>query len=330
MTPKPVIYLFYGDDEYTLSQQVKAFKERMGDPSIAEMNTTWLEGESTTLTTLSNASLTAPFLAERRVIVVQDFVSQLKNPEDQSQFLSFLQRIPQSSALILLEIQNLSPDHWLIQWGKKHHSRIFIRQYSIPKGYEFNRWIQNQAQMLGGEIKPDAAGLLASIVEEDVRMARQELDKLMAFVNYSRPIEVEDVNQLTSIVIQGNIFKLVDAVSTGRIKQATATLHQLLEEHDPLYIFGMIIRQFRLLLQAREVVDSGKDSPDVLLMLKIKPYESKKITQQVYSFDLKTLEKMYHSLLETDIAIKTGELEDGVALDLLITELTLSHPVTHS
>ena len=94
-------------------------------------------------------------------------------------------------------------------------------------------------------------------------------------------------------------------------------LHQLLDEQDALSIMGMIVRQFRLLLQAREVLDKGGREADIARELKTIPFIANKLAVQARHFTMGSLENIYHRLLELDEAIKTGGMEDVLALDLL-------------
>jgi len=64
---------------------------------------------------------------------------------------------------------------------------------------------------------------------------------------------------LTPYVPEANIFRLVDAIADGRGEQALTLLHRLLAEkgEDVLRTYGMIVRQFRLLLQTKEHLMMG-------------------------------------------------------------------------
>ena len=84
----------------------------------------------------------------------------------------------------------------------------------------------------------------------------------------------------------------------------------------------MVVRQFRLLLLAREVLDGGGNKADVIRDLKIHPFVADKLLGQVRRFDLHTLEMIYHRLLDLDEAIKTGEIPADLALDTLVAALT--------
>jgi DNA polymerase-3 subunit delta len=186
------------------------------------------------------------------------------------------------------------------------------------------RLIQEQAKAAGGQISSQAAALLASLVGDDPRLADQEVRKLLAYVNYSRTVEPDDVEALTADVWQGDIFVLVDALGNQDGRKAQAMLHRLLETQDAPSIFGMVVRQFRLLLLAREVLDQGGRVDDVGRELKVHHFVAEKVTSQARHFTLPVLEAVYHRLLEMDEAIKTSQMEGDLALDTLVADFTQS------
>ena len=122
---------------------------------------------------------------------------------------------------------------------------------------------------------------------------------------------------------------LVDALGNRDGKQAVNMLQRLLEQQDAKSIFPMVVRQFRLLLVARDVLDRGGSDQDVVNALSPEPFRVNRyiaehnITRQARQFSLPTLEFVYHRLLELDAAMKTGQIEDELALDTLVAELML-------
>jgi len=93
----------------------------------------------------------------------------------------------------------------------------------------------------GGAISPRAAYYLGELIEGDTRLATQEIKKLLAFADYKRPIDVEDVELLTADVNQGDIFKFVDLLGSRNRRAAIGMLERLLERQDNLLLFGMVI-----------------------------------------------------------------------------------------
>jgi len=163
----------------------------------------------------------------------------------------------------------------------------------------------------GGSIEAGAAQLLAELADDDAERADQELAKLLDYVDYARPIRAEDVERLTPFHSQADIFDTVDALGRRDARTALARLQRLLENQDPHYAFVMIIRQFRLLLRAREALDAGQNPAQIL---GIHPFVAGKVTEQARNFTLVDLERIYHRLMEIDLADKTGQLQLDSAL----------------
>jgi DNA polymerase-3 subunit delta len=131
------------------------------------------------------------------------------------------------------------------------------------------------------------------------------------------------VTLLTPYVPEAKVFDMVDAMAEGRAEAALTMLHRLLAEkdEDPFRVYGMIVRQFRLLLTGKEYLVSGGYPNQMADALRMNGYVAKKIAQQSRGFTLAGLERVYRSLLDNDIKMKTGRIEPGLALDLLIASL---------
>jgi DNA polymerase-3 subunit delta len=100
-------------------------------------------------------------------------------------------------------------------------------------------------------------------------------------------------------------------------------LHQLLEEGEPpLRLLGMLARQVRILIQVSELRAEGMTQSAMAKRLKLHPYVVKKGAAQALNFGTKQLEKAHDLLVQTDWKIKTGEMEDVLALDMLVVDLT--------
>ncbi len=320
----PTIYLFYGDDEYALQGAANRFKARVAESGSADMNVTTLDGASISLRELTAITHAMPFLADRRVVILINPIKLSTGKGQRKKFLSALETIPPSTACVLKVESNLKPGHWLMKWAQGQKGRAYIKAFSLPKGHNMTMWIQDQAKSLGGEFSRQGAARLAVLVEEDPRMAAKEIEKLITYANFQRPVTAEDVDLLTPDVRLGDVFDMVDAIGYRNGEKALRMLHRLLAENHPLQLYGMIIRQFRLLIQVREMLDENPRASyqNIAKKMGVHPYPIKKLLPQTRYFTLKTLEKIYHQLLEIDEDIKTGKIEPTLAMDMLIAELT--------
>ncbi len=327
---KPVIYVFHGDDELAITEAIGSLKARLGDPSIVDMNLTTLDGRSFSIEDFETASKSMPFVADRRLIVVSHPLAYMSHEPNRSRLLALLEQIPEQNAVVLVEYRPLlierekrqGKTHWLQAWGKTMGAKVFIKEFMVLRGSQLTGWIMERARQAGGQFEPRAAGLLASLVGDDLRLADQEITKLLTYVNYERPVEEKDVNELTPLLEERNVFELVDALGNRDRKTAIGVFHQLLVDQDQLRIFSMIVRQFRLLLLTREIMDHNGMEADIASRLKLHPFVARKIISQARRFSQNQLDMIYHLLLEIDSETKTGVMSVDLNVDLLIAEIT--------
>jgi DNA polymerase-3 subunit delta len=328
----PVVYLLHGEDEYAIARFVSELESRLGDPAMAAMNVTHLDGRTYHLEELPSVVNAMPFLSKRRLVVLTNPLASLNSPSARQIFLGQLEAIPRTTALVLIEHRMLTENkdrregkiHWLEKWALAAGERVYLKAFPLPKGVMMSRWIQDQARRVGGKFTPQAADLLASLVGGNPRLADQEIHKLLAYINYQRPVDIDDVENLTPDAGQGDIFALVDSLGERNGRKAMRMLHRLLEEKEPSYIFGMVVRQFRLLLQTRELLDTGRRKEDIAGELKVPFFVADKLISQARHFSLSDLEMTYHHLLDLDEAVKTSQMPSDLALDNLVATLTSS------
>lgn len=316
--PPPRVYLLVGDDRFAITEFVSTLRSKIGDTTVADMNTQQFSGDHLDRGGFEEACMSIPFLSSRRIVVLDNAQDVLK-PKDSREFLiALLDRLPDSTALVLIENTQVrgskskkkpSP---LVSWVDANSDHGKIWRFSSPHGAQFISWVQERCQSLGGSISADGARLLAESVMDDPYLAQQEIVKLLDYVNYERPVELVDVEKLTPFRGQTNIFAMVDAVGERRMSDANRYLHSVLSEEDSFYVFAMIIRQFRLLIQAQSALEEGKEIASVLNLPK---FVAQKITSQARAFSDSELERIYHELLTIDISVKNSTINLDAALE---------------
>jgi DNA polymerase-3 subunit delta len=323
----PTIYLLYGNHDLAFSEFVLRLREKMGEPSTANMNIDTFTPSNFNLANFQQVCASFPFLSRRRLVILEQPTQQSSDEQIKDPFFALLESLPETTALILIENVDFKSTKGkipkklsdLIHWLENHQPSAYIKRFEIPHGPHFVRWIRQLVHELGGEIEPHAAQLLAEFVNEDPHLTLQECSKLLDYVNYERPIEVEDIEKCTPFQRQSDVFAMVDAIGQRNGSQALQWLRQLLQDDSPIYAFGMIVRQFRLLLLTKEVQVKRQDPKDAL---HLHPYVAGKIIAQAKNFSLEDLQKIYHHLKEIDLASKIGQDDLEVSLERFVAQLT--------
>jgi DNA polymerase-3 subunit delta len=323
----PTFYVLHGDDEFSCQAQVQAMRAQMGDPDTAALNITVLDGKTASATDVIAAARSMPFLSDKRLVIVEGMLSWLTRrgasksaKAELDQIQDALPSLPEWARVVFVEIQTLSDRNPILKLAKTEPGG-FHKAFNPPRNAV--SWIKNQARdEHQAEIESAAAMALAAVIGEDLRAADSELAKLAAFVDGERPITENDVALLTPYVSEANVFEMVDALGRRDGAAAARLLHRLLEQDEPLRLLGMIVRQFRLLIQAREFLNEGGAPRQIAQTLGVHPFVGEKLAGQAGAFTLSQLERIYRFLLDTDLGIKTGRVSDVLALDLLLAGIS--------
>ncbi len=329
--PKPTFYVFHGEDEFTRSETLADFKRRLGRLDTVGLNTTVLDGKRLTLGELHHACDAIPFLADRRLVIVEGLLSGLTPRKGHTlsdakrklldDLADYLPHLPPTTRLVLVEERSLPSTHPILKLAKREQ-RGYVKRFERPDAKALPRWIKGRVQKHGGDIEPQAAHRLAAIVGANLRLLDQEIVKLVTYSDGERAITEADVALLVPYSQDAVIFDLVDALGHRDGSTAAKTLHRLIDEGEhPLGLLGMITRQFRLLIQVKTLKAKGASSRDVAKRLGIHPFPARKLHGQATHFTLAQLEKVYRHLSEIDLDIKTGRIDAEVALDLLVAGL---------
>lgn len=317
-----MLYILHGENELERHEALNTIIEKSGLASdLREMNTEVLADAVLTPGRLRQACGALPFLGEVRIVIVRDGLGK-PNTKAAEELVASLDETPSTTWLIFDEGQSISPKHPALR--EDQDLDIEVRHFALPTARELPGWIIQRTQAYGGRIDPRAAALLAQNIGGNLRLLDQEIRKLLLYVGDRQHVTTEDVQVMVPYVQSADvIFQMVDAVGQRDARRAALDLHRLLEvgEH-PLSIFGMIVRQFRLLIQVRWLADHHCPQQQIASRLNLRPFVVRKIQAQSDHFTPVQLRAAYHLLMETDLAIKRGEMPAETALDVLIAQLT--------
>ena len=326
-----MIHIFYGGDELSLEEAVASMKAAIEPEELRDVNVTTLEGAEASFEQLAATCDTVPFLADRRLVVVRGLLTrfeagrQTRGGPGEPRGLGpwealpeYLPSLPATTGLAFAD-GRLSERNPLLAALRPLAE---ISTFPLPTGPRLRGWIRSRAATYGVEIEPPAVEALAEAVGSNTRMLDAELRKL-ALYRWGGAIGRQDVEEMVAHSREANIFAAVDAVLEGRTGVAIRQVHQLLEAgRPPSYVLVMIARQVRFLLLAKDLRGRGVPEGELGSRLSLSGFPLRKTLEQEGKFGHASLAHIHHKLLETDVSVKRGELDDQLALDVLIAELT--------
>ena len=305
------IYLLYGEEAYLVRQ----YRDRLRDSLCVEgdtMNTSVFSGKDIRPASLIDLSETMPFFAERRVIFVENSGFFKKSPED---LAAYLGELPETTYFIFVE-EEVDKRGKMYKQVKKFGSVVeFKRQTDAV----LMQWILGKLKKENKRITRPVMELFLDKTVTDMELITQELEKLLCYTMEKDVIEAADVEAICANQINGKIFDMVDAIGRKEQKKALDLYYDLLMLKEPaMRILYLVTRHFQILMQLRDMTGKGFDNKQMAAKAGVPEFAVRKYLGQAKSFSLAQLEEIVRASVQTDENIKTGQMADQLAVELLI------------
>ncbi len=325
-----MIYLFYGDDDFTMVETLSLLKEGVGPEDLRDVNISELDGAGLTLDLLRGTADTVPFLAEKRLVIVKGLLSKFErkrrgqsgdderpSADEWAALDEYLPALAPTTELVFVD-GKLAVSNPILKMIKPHAE---VRTFGLPRPNDLRAWIRQRAESLAMQIEPRAIDTLAETIGNDLRVVANELEKL-ALYRSGETVRHEDVEEMVSYTREANIFAAVDAMLEGRPNVAIRLVHQLLTAGAPVqYLLVMMARQVRLLLLAKEIKAARVPPAEHGARLGLSGYPLRKTMQQESRFSHDRLVEIHRKLLEADLATKSLLIDEEIILDTLIADV---------
>lgn len=245
---------------------------------------------------------------EKKMIILKN-VS--KNSQFKENFKKEIKKFANSNEIILFYEEEIREDEFFKIL--KRNSKW--QEFKPLEGERLKLWVEKEIKNLGGEIEESALIRLLEFVGSDLWRMENEIKKL---INFKKKIGIKEVNLLVRPEIEADIFKTIEAIAKKQKSMALKLIQKHLEKGDPpLYLLSMINFQFRNIILVKDLIERKRP----LIEIGLHPFLLQKTIYQARKFTFPEIKKIYQKIFETDIKVKTGQLNPEVALELLISEI---------
>lgn len=316
-----MLFFYYGEDNFRANQKIQAitnkFREKV-DPS--GQNIVYLEGDHISADDFFQAVSVMGFLADKKLIVIKNIFSNKKLSSWQDSLIDYLKKQKDTvDENYLIFFESGKPDSRLKLY--KTLSKIkFVEEFQTLSPLELKKWVKNQFTTAQREISDANLELLISFVGPNLWQMHQEINKLISYCQ--KEISAENIKNIVQGKIDENIFSLIDALGNRNKALALKLIEEKLDygiNHQ--YILTMIIRQFRLLIKAKELSGQVKYSGALMQALKIPKFIADKTLAQTKLYTREQLVRIYKELLELDEKFKSSQNQEKILFTKMINEL---------
>ncbi len=306
------VYLLYGEEEFLKNSYKNRLKEAIvGDDA---MNFASFEGKGLDLDEVIRLADTMPFFAERRMILIEDS-GFFKTSADE--LANFLPSMPDTTCIVFAESQ--------VDKRNKLYKKVKDLGYAAELGRQDSaqlaRWAGGLLAKENKKITSRTMELFLGMTGDDMEHIRMELEKLISYTMGRDVITEADVEAICTVQVTNKIFDMVAAIVNRQTKKAMDLYEDLLTlKEPPMRILFLIARQFNQLLQVKELMEQGMDKGTIASRLKMQPFVVGKTIPQARQFPRDQILSWVKLCVETEEAVKSGRLQDRMAVELLIAK----------
>ncbi len=332
--PQAHIYILQGDDELAIKDFLKSLAAQIKAEMQTEVEIDYLDGSVIQTAAVSQSLNSLSLLNPRRLVVLDKALELLDGKESQTWLGDAFNQLPQSTIFVLVVQDNqryskgqmvwqkINPKHWLRKCLADSGKKTAWLEKPLPSQRDMPSWIMKEVEKQGGKFDQRAAVELANLVGNNLFQARHEISKAISYVGPQGTVTRESIRLLCSQSREEDIFAMVDAVGTRNSREALSLLQRLLRDLPAQYIFTMLARQVRILLMAREVLDSRGNQNDLVERAHLHAFVARKAMAQCRQFSTEELLSLYQQLDRMDEDSKTGNVTLEVAMETLIADLS--------
>lgn len=305
------LYLFYGEEVYLKRQ----YKERLIKaifPDGDTFNYSYYEGKGVNPREVIDLAETLPFFAERRLIVLEN-TGFLKNacPE----LADYVKQLPDTTSILFVE-EELDKRGKLFKAIKDRGRAI---EFGRQDERTLIRWILGIVKKEEKQMTEAAAVYFLSKVGNDMENIQKELEKLLCYTWNHTEVTMKDVDEICTSQISNHIFDMVDAVAGKQQRKALDYYYDLLAlKEPPMRILFLLTRQFRILLQIKELEKEGVPPKEMASKVGIMPFLVGKYRTLAKPFTRKELREILEAGVTAEEDVKTGKIGDILSVEMFL------------
>lgn len=322
--PEPV-YLLYGEERLLINQAVETIRTQAIPAELMDFNYEMLPGDKVTGKQIVDIANTMPFMAERRVLVIDQptMLSSAAKGEsgkaDDEALLNYLDSPNPYCTLIFKGDDKVDKRKKLY---KQLNSKAVAAEFSLLKGEQLEDWISAYVRAQKKTMDRSALAYLSAMGSYTLEILANELDKVVLYAGETERITLAMVQEITTKTVEANIFELIDTIGAKKGQKAISLLQDTLYLGEaPLKILALLVRHFRILLILRDLKARGQSDKELRERLKLAPFVVTKSMKQAGGFSVAQLSQILEKLLLTEVELKSSSTDGGQALERLIIDL---------
>jgi len=305
--------LYIGNETYLSLKNAKScIKELLKDGNLEYVV---IDGEKTDSSKIIDTLSSQSLFNLPKVI----FLKRAYKNKDRENLIPFIMEYVNSNSvnsLVLWEDQKISS---ITKYVKLFKSLNTLKEYNKFTKPSFNKYVKELIYEYGLSITPDLITLLSQYSNFDTERVENNILKLKLLGK--EKLNKEDIQFVIQDTLEQDIWKLLDEMNSKDGRPLVILEKILTQKVDPKYILPMIIRNIRLITQAKYLISNNSNYSQIASVLKIPPFTVPPIVETSKRYDWDKIKSKYEKLSNLDYEIKVGRIDSKLGLTLFCTTI---------
>ncbi|MDP4097023.1 DNA polymerase III subunit delta [Paenibacillus sp. P96] len=320
------VYLLYGTEKYQMKQFADMLQENVIEEEHREFAVIPYDLSDTPLDAVVEEAETVPFLVPKKLVLVRDagvftagkdsgkiehrldvLAAYIENPADYSVivFMVHADKLDERKKIV-----------------KQIKSAAVVLAFSPLSSEELLSWVEKRMAERRVTLEEGAATALVRNAGTGLQALAAEIDKLCLFAGEGGTVGVKEIDSLVARSTEQNVFVMVEELANLRMENALSIFYELLKQREePIKIAALITRQFRIILQVKELAQQSYSQQQMAGQLGLHPYAVKIAGEQARRFRPERLRWILNELAELDYRMKTGAVDKVLGMELFFLKL---------
>lgn len=320
------VYCLYGSEKFRMNEFAALIEKELIAKEERDFAVIPFDLSETPVQAVVEEAETVPFMVPRKLLIVRDAAlftagKDSAKVEHRPEVLQEYLAAPAEFSVIVFLVNSDKLDERK-KIVKALKSSATVLAFNPLGAEELLRWVEKGIKDRGCTAAPGAAEALIASAGTGLQGLSAEMDKLCLFAGTGGIVDTAAIESLVPRGTEQNVFSLVEDIANLRLDNAVGMLHELLKQREePIKIAALIARQFRIILQVKDLSAQSYAQGQIASRVGLHPYAVKLAAEQARKFSGEQLRDILSRLADLDYQMKTGGIDKVLGLEMFMLRL---------
>lgn len=328
------LVLLCGEEQYLVHWAADLLVKTYINKACESLDYIKLDPDILTMDQIRESCETLSMLSDKRVVLIPELPaasgrkSRNFSESDEKELMEYFSIIPDSCLLIITAGKPDPKSRKKIKLQEAAAKYGAVYDFTTLSGSLLKSFIVKRFKSVGKVCRNSVIDMLIrdsgygnKEIEYDLYNLENDIRKIIAHSEGEEILEA-DVSISISVNLETNVFAMLDAISRNRKDEAYRLLHNLIVSGESVFgLISLITSQLELILEVKEMREEGMTPLQIHKKLGIHEFRIKKAWSVTEKYSVSQLKKILSKAYEIDGNIKSGLLDQTLALELFIAQI---------